>query len=422
MIKRRIILDIGFSPGDIVVFTAALRDLCIQNPDFDISINTCCPAIFENNPHLIKKPTDKPLRVNCQLDGLKALGYELTDIPNHSQDIFNELMKARKLRIERAGHRYQYIHNEKNILLFDIDIEDKTKLESEHYTIKYEDIHNSGSSGRHFSTAFYIEFQDILGVDVEQTSLLPDLHLSDEEKGWSNQVEDVHGYKGKFWLINAGHKNDYPAKQWPLEYWQKLVELLKDKVQFVQIGEKGANHNHQLLNGTLDMIGKTDLRQLIRLSYHAEGGISHVSLLHHLMAAWQKPCVTLAGGREARRWEMYPSNRYMDTNGLLPCCSYDGCWMSGKVHHDEGVNKKCKNLVGGLQRCMKLITPEQVAQEVINLEANSMPLHAKLTQEIKELKWKNKAPRDKPYTDSDKLQKKISEALIKNLEKKRESL
>ena len=72
MIKRRIILDIGFSPGDIVVFTAALRDLCIQNPDFDISINTCCPAIFENNPHLIKKPTDKPLRVNCQLDGLKV--------------------------------------------------------------------------------------------------------------------------------------------------------------------------------------------------------------------------------------------------------------------------------------------------------------------------------------------------------------
>ena len=115
----------------------------------------------------------------------------------------------------------------------------------EHYNIEYGDIHNSGWSGRHFSTAFYIELEKKLGVKIKQTSLLPDLHLSKEEKSWMNQVEEVFNYKGKFWLINSGHKMDYPLKQWGHEYWQELVNLLRDKIQFVQIGErnKGESKN-----------------------------------------------------------------------------------------------------------------------------------------------------------------------------------
>jgi len=417
MKKRSIILDIGFSPGDICVFTAALRDLCEQYPDFDISVNTCCPAIFENNPHLKKKPSDKKVNVNVW-DNLLKIGYTIDDIKGEkSQAIFNDLMKQKKLRMERVDHKYQYIHIEKNLILFDIDIDEQKKLDTpEYYKIKYEDIHKSGWSGRHFSQAFYIELKEILGVDVEQTSLLPDIHLSKEEKGWMNQVEETFGYKGKFWLFNCGTKSDYPAKQWPIYYWQNLIDLLEDKVQFVQVGELAEGHDHRQLRGVLSLVGKTDLRELIRLSYHAEGGVSHVSLLHHLMAAWQKPTITLAGGREPRKWESYPMSRYMDTNGLLPCSSYNGCWKSGRIHEDEdNKNEKCVNMVGNQQRCMMMIKPEMVAREIEYLTNNGMPLHAKLNQEIKELKLKNKI-------EPDKLKVKINEALIKNLEKKREGL
>jgi len=416
MKKRKIVLDIGFSPGDIIVFTAALRDLCEQYPEFDITVNTCCPAIFENNPHLKKTKEEKPFNVNVW-DNLLKIGYGVDDLKSdRSRAVFNELMSKSLMYIQREGHTYQYIHKETDLILFDVNVDDKPNLADEYYKIKYEDIHNSGWSGRHFSTAFYYEFKDILGVDVKQTSLLPDIHLSDDEKKWMNQVEEVFGYKGKFWLLNCGIKPDYPAKQWPVHCWQKLVDLLEDKVQFVQVGELVEGHEHRPLRGVLSLLGKTDLRQLIRLSYHAEGGVSHVSLLHHLTAAWQKPQVTIAGGREPERWEKYPHTRYMQTNGLTACGSYDGCWKSGRIHEDEdNENKKCTNMVGNQQKCMVMITPEMVAHEIENLVNNQMPLHAKLNQEIKELKFKNK-------TEPDKLKVEIGEALIKNLEKKRDNL
>jgi len=418
MKKRKIVLDIGFSPGDIIVFTAALRDLCEQYPDFDVTVNTCCPAIFENNPHLKKNPKEeKPFNVNIW-DNLLKIGYLVDDIKDNtkSKAIFNDLMKKNEIRMEMVGHTYQYIHKKTNLVLFDINIDDKQKLDCETYKIKYDDIHNSGWSGRHFSSAFYIELKEILGVDVKQTSLLPDIHLSVEEKAWMNQVEQVFGYRGKFWLLNCGIKPDYPAKQWPVNYWQEVVDILENKVQFVQVGELAEGHEHRPLRGVISLLGKTNLRELIRLSYHADGGMSHVSLLHHLMAAWQKPHVTIAGGREPARWESYPHVRYMDTNGLTPCASYDGCWKSGRIHEDEkNENKKCINLVGNQQKCMTMITPEMVAREIENLVNNQMPLHAKLNQEIKELKFKNK-------TEPDKLNVEINEALIKNLENKRECL
>jgi ADP-heptose:LPS heptosyltransferase len=88
----------------------------------------------------------------------------------------------------------------------------------------------------------------------------------------------------------------------------------------------------------------------------------------HLMAAWQKPCVVVAGGREPFRWEQYPNHRYLNTNGQLDCCAYGGCWNSGMVEKKEGKteNKTCKNLSGNIPKCMQFIKPDQVVNEVLN--------------------------------------------------------
>lgn len=308
--KRKIILDKGQAPGDILVFTGAVRDLKTQFPDWEIDVHTPCGAIYENNPHLTP--------------GLK-----------------------------------------------------KTSPGVEFYDVGYSDVDNSGWSGRHFSNAYIIELENILGVKIKQNSLLPDLHISDEEKGWINQVEETFGYRGSFWIINAGNKDDYPLKQWGFENWQEMVNLLKNTIQFVQVGEVSAGHSHPELKNVLSLVGETDLRQMIRLGYHAAGTVCHVTFHMHLAAAFKKPCVVIAGGREPRRWEMYPNHRYMDTNGCMECCSYNGCWQNGyRDTYDESTqtneNKSCKNLVGCKPKCMQMIKPRQVTEEIMNYYIGGM--------------------------------------------------
>ena len=179
-------------------------------------------------------------------------------------------------------------------------------------------INRANSCGKHFIYGFKEEIESKLGISFDITAFKCDLHLSEEEKGWTNQVEDTLGYSGKFWIINSGSKNDFPLKQWRRERWQEVVDALKGRVQFVQVGEKG--HNHEALEGVIDLLGKTDMRQLIRLCYHAEGAVCHVTMLNHVMSAWEKPCVVVAGGRESSGWESYNETTYLDTIGNLPCC------------------------------------------------------------------------------------------------------
>src|SRR5690242_2267659 len=53
MPRRRLILRNRQSPGDIVMLTAALRDLHRRYPgEFLTDVRTSCPALWENNPYL----------------------------------------------------------------------------------------------------------------------------------------------------------------------------------------------------------------------------------------------------------------------------------------------------------------------------------------------------------------------------------
>lgn len=367
--SRLLKLNQGQSPGDILVFTAAVTDLAEQYPDYDIQVTSPCNAIFENNPFVNKNKEFKPEKLKYYPNALEKAGYDLYDIATNYKQIFKGLIEKQKLGFQLNEKNNVWEYTLKGEVLFSTKNKVDFSKKREFFDIQYSEfepgISQSGWSGRHFSSAFYKDLEGRLGIKIKQTSLRPRLFLSDDEKSWMNQVEEETGYRGKFWLINCGTKSDYPLKQWPLNYWQEMINLLKDKIQFVQVGAVEKNHAHTPMDNVIDLVGKTDFRQLIRLSYHAEGAVSHVSMLHHLMAAWEKPCVTIAGGREPRRWESYPNTRYLDTNGLLPCCDWDGCWQSGRLN-DEGKNKTCKNQVGNKPKCMMMIKPERVAEEIMN--------------------------------------------------------
>lgn len=237
-----------------------------------------------------------------------------------------------------------------------------TKLDEKDPDVKiikmgYPLIHDSGWSGLHFSDGYRMFLEEQLGINIPRTGMRADIHLSDDEKKWTNQVAVTFDYPGKFWILDAGHKVDYDLKGYPAEKWQEVINLLKDKIQLIQIGLIHEDHVHPELDGIWSLVGKTDLRQLIRLHYWCEGVISCVSLPMVLAAAFQKPCVVLAGGREGPRWQYYPNHRFLNMHGTMKCCGWDGCWKSKF--------KDCVDKAGGVPRCFQLITPKMIADAVL---------------------------------------------------------
>jgi len=227
----------------------------------------------------------------------------------------------------------------------------------------------------HFLQGFIENLNVSLGLEIKLTQFRGDIRLADSEKTRPSPVEQITGSALPYWIIVAGGKFDYTIKWWHFRRWQAVVDQFRGKILFAQVGEN--HHYHPALNGVLDLRGKTSLRELIRLVYHAQGVLCPVTLAMHLAAAVEsksdgpssRPCVVVAGGREPPNWEAYPGHQFIHTIGMLPCCAEGGCWRSRSVPLGDGDEKDqphhlCVDVVENLPRCMHLITPERVGQAV----------------------------------------------------------
>lgn len=296
------------SPGDLVMLTAALRDLHLSHPKkFRTEMETSCPALWQHNPYVskIEKHKEKFTVVKCE--------YPL--------------------------------------------------------------IHESNRGSHHFIHGFIKHLEKSLEVPIRPTAFKGDIHLSSAEKSWMSQVNEITGEDTRFWIIVAGGKNDFTIKWWSHQRWQSVVDHFKGRLLFVQVGE--GKHHHPPLKDVLDLRGKTDFRQLIRLVYHADGIICPVTSLMHLSAAVEykrnpqayRPCVVVAGGREPNQWEAYPGHQFLHTIGMLPCCASGGCWKSrtvplGDKDAKDSPASLCKSVINDLPQCMDMITAEQVIHSI----------------------------------------------------------
>jgi len=240
---------------------------------------------------------------------------------------------------------------------------------------EYPLIHQSNQAPFHFLHGFMPFLNDRLDLNIQPTAFRGDIHVSDQEKGWFSQVEEITGEDTPFWIVVAGGKRDYTIKWWDSARYQEVVDHFDGKILFVQVGEKG--HFHPPLRGVLDLRGKTDLRQLVRLVYHAQGVLCPVTLLMHLAAAVEvkpgrsqnRPCVVIAGGREPPQWEAYPHHQFIHTAGALRCCDNGGCWKSRTFPLGDGDEKDrpenlCVDTVGQLPRCLDLISAAEVMRRI----------------------------------------------------------
>ncbi len=236
-----------------------------------------------------------------------------------------------------------------------------------HYT---ELINRSNQAPNSFLRGYTDHLGKQLGVPLDLSTNRPHLWLSEDEKKWMHQIQEhVTQRNTKYWIVVAGVKSDFTLKQWPVEYYQEVVDRLRGKIQFVQVGEN--HHDHPRLKNVIDLVGQTDARQLIRLSWWASGGLGPITFLHHIFAAFEKPYVAILGGREPVSWTQYPVQTTLHTIGALPCCQSGACWRSRVVKLNDGQEQDqnlCEQPVMGMQqpvgRCMALITPEDAVRAI----------------------------------------------------------
>lgn len=221
----------------------------------------------------------------------------------------------------------------------------------------------------------FIEFlNEKLGLSIKPTAFKGDIHLNEQEKAWYSQVHELTGHDTPFWIVAAGGKYDVTIKWWETSRYQEVLDYFRGKIQFVQVGSSG--HHHPKLQGAIDLRGRTTLRELIRLVYHAQGVLCPVTGLMHLAAAVEtknssinRPCVVVAGAREPAHWEAYPEHQFIHTNGILSCGSNGGCWKDRVLPLRDGNERDnperlCTNVVGELPRCMDMITSVEVVRRI----------------------------------------------------------
>lgn len=349
--KQRKLLLLNFlSPGDVVVMTAAVRDLHRKYPgEFVTDVHTSAIEIWQNNPYITKLPW-KVAPLNGQSE------------PANSNEI---LLPHRKVKIIKEDPELEVI--EAN---YDGD-----------YPAT---IHRSNTHAYHFIHGYAQDLSKSIGVQIPITDFKGDIHISEQERGWISQIEEMK-VKDSFWIMMAGGKLDFTAKWWDPSNYQKVVDAFNEQLLFVQCGER--SHFHPALTNVIDLIGKTDMRQYIRLMYHSDGVVCGVTFAMHLAAAVpmrpfdnkgrRKPpnraCVVIGGGRESVHWEMYPHHQFIHLNGALPCCVQGGCWKSRCHQVGDGDPKDKENLCLfpvkvaenlNIPRCMKMITPEMVVERI----------------------------------------------------------
>jgi len=305
---RKLILENFQSPGDIVMLTAAVRDLHRCHPgEFLTDVRTSCPEIWRHNPHLTPLSADDP-EVQV-LDCHYPLIHRSNQEPRHFLDGFVEYLNEQlglKIRVT-AFKGDLHIHESERHWFRQIEA-----LEGDcppfwlfasggkyDYTIKW------------WSTA---RFQSV-----------------------------VDHFRGRLLFVQVGEAGDHHP---PLDHVLDLRGRtdLRDLVQLVHRAD-----------GVL-----CPVTSLMHLAAAVETPAGRPP---------ERPCIVVAGGREPPHWEAYPHHQFLHTVGMLPCCARGGCWRSrthplGDGDEKDAPESLCVDPVGDLPRCMDFITADDVIRQI----------------------------------------------------------
>jgi ADP-heptose:LPS heptosyltransferase len=308
MAKRRLILQSHYSLGDIVLMTAAVRDLHRCYPrQFITDVRTSWPELWENNPYLKRLGESDPRVQTLSLD------YPLIHFCNHVP--------------------YHAIHGY-------IDSLNETLGIDSHGTEFKGDIHLTAAEKSAPSPV-----AEAIGREIPFWIIAaggkPDITI----KWWDldRYQEVVDQFRGRIQFVQVGAAGDFHPK-------------LKGAIDL-----RGRTSTRQLVRLVYHaqgvLCGVTGLMHLAAAveSKEGRGGL--------------RPCVVIAGGREPSHWEAYPHHQFIHNVGALACCATGGCWKTRTVPSGDGdrndhSSQLCLDPVGLLPRCMDMIPSAEVVRRI----------------------------------------------------------
>lgn len=297
-----------FAPGDIVMLTAAVRDLHRCYPgQFVTDVRSLCPGIWENNPYTTPLPEEDPTVE--QIECLYPLINGCDRVPYHCLHGFIKFLN------EKLGLHIQ-----------------PTEFRG--------DIHLSPQE-----RAWYSQVRELTGEDTPFWIIGAGGKYDISIKWWRTERYQavVDHFCGKIQFVQIGELGHYHPKL------DGVIDLrgrtsLRELIRLV--------HHAQGV-----VCGVTSLMHLAAAVPTRRGQPA------------TRPCVVIAGGREPAHWEAYPGHQFLHTNGALACCAKGGCWRDRTFPLRDGgeedrPDRRCVDVVNGLPHCMDMITPAEVIRRV----------------------------------------------------------
>jgi heptosyltransferase I len=161
-------------------------------------------------------------------------------------------------------------------------------------------------------------------------------HVTEQHR---TQVASLIGDGAPLAVLLPG--TNWPTKRWPVDRFAALVEPLKERfgLRTILAGGPDVAHLAEQIPGTLNLVGRTSLPQLVALLERADLVIANDSGPMHIASALNRPLVTLFGPTNPIRTGPY---RRLETVVRLdipcsPCysrkCSHQSCLQWLDVQH-----------------------------------------------------------------------------------------
>ncbi len=305
---RKLILRNGFSPGDIVMLTAAVRDLHRCHPgQFLTDVRTACPELWENNPFITPLKEDEPdvELIECSY----PLIDHCNDRPYHCLHGFIEFLNERlSLNIKPSAFKG------------DIHLSDQER-------------------------AWYSQVHELTGQDTPFWIVAAGGKHDLTIKWWSSEryQEVVDYFGGRILFVQVGNLgHHHPQLRGVVDLRGRTT--LRELVRLVY-------HSQGVLCGVTALM-------------HLAAAVESRCPLRQA-----RPCVVVAGAREPAHWEAYPDHQFIHTNGALACCSQGGCWRDrvkplGDGDRRDRSENLCLDVADELPRCMHMITAREVCRRI----------------------------------------------------------
>jgi ADP-heptose:LPS heptosyltransferase len=302
-VPRKIILTNFQCPGDIVMLTAAVRDLHALYPgEFVTDVRTSCPDIWLNNPHLT------PL--NERDAGVEVIECHYPLIHQSNQRPYHFIHGFMEYIGERLGKR-----------IMPLQFRGDIHLTEEEQCARFSALDELANQ------PFWII---VAGGKFDFTV-----------KWWSSSRYQavVDHFAGKIRFAQVGEKDHHHP---PLT---GVVDLRGRTTlrEFILL----THHSSGILCP-------------VTLAMHLAAAVEtrNPQFPH-------RPCVVVAGGREPPHWEAYPFHQFLHSVGMLECCALGGCWRSRVVAIGDGDLKDhplnlCTKVVEDLPGCMDMISADDV--------------------------------------------------------------